>query len=42
MDDYALVLNAGSLSLKFGVFHRPDDNRRMLEVSAAGRAGTPD
>ena len=36
MDDYALVLNAGSSSLKLCVFQRPDDNRRMLEVSAAG------
>jgi len=26
MDDYALVLNAGSSSLKFCVYQRPDDN----------------
>jgi len=31
MDDYALVLTAGSSSLKFVFFQRPDDNRRMLE-----------
>ncbi len=31
MDDYALVLNAGSSSLKFCVFQRPDGQRWRLE-----------
>ena len=30
MDDYALVLNAGSSSLKFSVFNRPDDQEWRL------------
>jgi acetate kinase len=30
MDDYALVLNAGSSSLKFSVFQRPQDQRWRL------------
>src|SRR5215813_13520718 len=30
MDDYALVLNAGSSSLKFCVFQRPDGERWQL------------
>ena len=37
MDDYARVLNTGSSNLKLCVFQGPDDNRRVLEVSAAGR-----
>src|ERR1051325_12103040 len=32
MDDYALVLNAGSSSLKFCVFQRPDGQRWRLEA----------
>ena len=32
MDDYALVLNAGSSSLKFCVFQRPDGERWRLEA----------
>ena len=32
MDDYALVLNAGSSSLKFSVFQRPDAQRWRLEA----------
>jgi acetate kinase len=32
MDDYALVLNAGSSSLKFNVFHRPDAEAWHLEA----------
>ncbi|HEY6802711.1 MAG TPA: acetate/propionate family kinase [Pyrinomonadaceae bacterium] len=32
MDDYALVLNAGSSSLKFCVFQRRDDERWRLEA----------
>ena len=35
MDDYALVLNAGSSSLKFCVYHRPDDSD--WEVAARGQ-----
>ena len=35
MDDYALVLNAGSSSLKFCVFHRPD--RRSWRLEARGQ-----
>jgi acetate kinase len=31
MNDYALVLNAGSSSLKFCVFHRPEDAAWQLE-----------
>jgi acetate kinase len=31
MNDFALVLNAGSSSLKFCVFHRPEDAGWMLE-----------
>lgn len=31
MDDYALVLNAGSSSLKFSVFRRPQQERWLLE-----------
>jgi acetate kinase len=31
MDDYALVLNAGSSSLKFCVFRRPPEERWLLE-----------
>ena len=42
MDNHVPMLGSGSSSLKFCVFQRPDDNRRILEVSAAGRAGTPD
>ena len=36
MDDYALVLNAGSSSLKFCVFRRPD------EASCGARGARPD
>src|SRR5687768_10869661 len=32
MDDYALVLNAGSSSLKFCVFERPPNERWHLEA----------
>jgi len=32
MDDYALVLNAGSSSLKFCVYRRPDESRWQLEA----------
>ena len=32
MDDYALVLNAGSSSLKFCVFQRPHGDRWQLEA----------
>jgi acetate kinase len=32
VDDYALVLNAGSSSLKFCVFHRPPGERWRLEM----------
>src|SRR5690349_18796023 len=32
MDDFALVLNAGSSSLKFSVFQRPDAQRWRLEA----------
>src|SRR5215831_5012203 len=32
MDDYALVLNAGSSSLKFCVFQRPNGERWRLEA----------
>jgi len=32
MDDYAVVLNAGSSSLKFCVYHRPDRERWHLET----------
>ena len=32
MDDYALVLNAGSSSLKFNVFHRPEEAEWHLEA----------
>src|SRR5512145_2908661 len=32
MDDYALVLNAGSSSLKFNVFHRPQEADWHLEA----------
>jgi acetate kinase len=35
MDDYALVLNAGSSSLKFCVYRRPDD--KDWEVAARGQ-----
>ena len=35
MDDYALVLNAGSSSLKFCVFQRPDD--KDWQVAARGQ-----
>src|ERR1700758_1837694 len=35
MDDYALVLNAGSSSLKFCVYQRPDDND--WEIAARGQ-----
>jgi len=35
MDDYALVLNAGSSSLKFCVYQRPDDNE--WEIAARGQ-----
>jgi len=35
MDDYALVLNAGSSSLKFCVFHRPE--RKRWHLSARGQ-----
>ena len=31
MDDYALVLNAGSSSLKFCVFRRPSEGKWRLE-----------
>jgi len=31
MDDYALVLNAGSSSLKFCIFRRPKDEKWLLE-----------
>jgi acetate kinase len=32
MDDYALVLNAGSSSLKFCVYRRPEGNTWSLEA----------
>jgi acetate kinase len=32
MDDYALVLNAGSSSLKFCVYHRPEVEQWHLEA----------
>ena len=32
MDDYALVLNAGSSSLKFCVYRRPDSEKWRLEA----------
>ena len=32
MNDYALVLNAGSSSLKFSVFHQPEDSGWNLEA----------
>src|SRR6185295_17971814 len=32
MDDYALVLNAGSSSLKFSVYRRPETDRWRLEA----------
>jgi acetate kinase len=32
VDDYALILNAGSSSLKFCVFQRPDGQRWRLEA----------
>jgi acetate kinase len=32
VDDYALVLNAGSSSLKFSVFQRPDGQSWRLEA----------
>ncbi len=35
MDDYALVLNAGSSSLKFCVYQRPDEND--WEIAASGQ-----
>src|SRR5215471_8984551 len=35
MDDYALVLNAGSSSLKFCVFRRPDGQK--WEIAARGQ-----
>src|ERR1700760_134638 len=35
MDDYALVLNAGSSSLKFCVYQRPGDND--WEIAARGQ-----
>ena len=35
MDDYALVLNAGSSSLKFCVYQRPSDND--WEIAARGQ-----
>jgi acetate kinase len=35
MDDYALVINAGSSSLKFCVFHRPNENG--WEAAARGQ-----
>ena len=51
MDDYALVLNAGSSSLKFCVFRRPADcelaagsarpDRRNRHVAAALRPRMP-
>ena len=35
MDDYAVVLNAGSSSLKFGVYRRPED--KAWEQAASGQ-----
>ena len=32
MDDYALILNAGSSSLKFCVYRRPDSEKWRLEA----------
>ena len=32
MDDYAVVINAGSSSLKFAAFHRHDAERWRLEA----------
>ena len=44
MDDYAVVLNAGSSSLKFCVYRRPGQELWRLEVrgqvDAIGAAGT--
>ena len=37
MDDYALVLNAGSSSLKFCVYRRPDAEKWRLEVARPDR-----
>ena len=37
MDDYALVLNAGSSSLKFCVYRRPEAENWRLEVARADR-----
>ena len=33
MDDYALILNAGSSSLKFCVYRRPDSEKWRLEAA---------
>jgi acetate kinase len=38
MDDYALVLNAGSSSLKFCVFQRPVGEGWRLEARARSKA----
>jgi acetate kinase len=40
MDDYALVLNAGSSSLKFCVFHRPEDAWRLASRGQIDGIGT--
>ena len=37
MDDYALVLNAGSSSLKFCVFQRPKGKSWRLEARGSNR-----
>ncbi len=49
MDDYALVLNAGSSSLKFSVFRQPEDDKWSLEsrgqiggIGAAARISATD